>query len=393
MSDEEPAADTANRGDESEDGKEPKQAPAEEKTKPAAEAKAVSGDSKDIWQQLLELKAKEENESEAKNSTREASIVFIGPRHAGKSTLIHSYMFKDKEDTPKPTTSLDYKYTRSSVGMSMEKDLSHFWELGGGRSLVTLMDICLTPDTLAHTFIIITLDLSRPSMVVEDLVYWLEVVRKRIKSSLGSMYQSHPLVPKELAESAKDIFGAEHPDLAQVDLVELPVLIVANKFDKFKDNEPAKLGVMAKTLRAIAHSNGCSLLYTSKRHKSLIQTFRSRISRHVLNRPPSKTVQFDHTKPLSVPGGADSFKDIGPAEDSNNVCSAQAWIKTFAKYYPVNNKDRELIVAVDALKLDAEPVVDQMLAQKDEDLKQLRRRLQLKRRMKQNDQLELKKPS
>jgi hypothetical protein len=47
----------------------------------------------------------------------------------------------------------------------MDKDLSHFWELGGGRALTSLIDISLDADTLPATFAIITLDLSRPSMV------------------------------------------------------------------------------------------------------------------------------------------------------------------------------------------------------------------------------------
>ena len=34
------------------------------------------------------------------------------------------------DDIPPPTTSLDYRYVRSSVGVSEEKDLTHFYEIG-----------------------------------------------------------------------------------------------------------------------------------------------------------------------------------------------------------------------------------------------------------------------
>jgi len=189
----------------------------------------------DIWTQLLEKRDREEKDGQMADSLREASIVFLGARSAGKSTLIHSYMFKDKEDTPKPTTSLDYKYTRSSVGMSMEKDLSHFWELGGGRKLVSLLDICVTPETLQHTFAIITVDLSKPSSVVEELNYWLDTLRKRVKQCVAKLADSD--VPKKCKEQVLQMFGEEHQDVDKVNLSPIPIMIVGHKFDGFKDQE------------------------------------------------------------------------------------------------------------------------------------------------------------
>jgi len=350
-----------------------------EGAKPAADSGIV-----DIWSQLLEKRDREEKDGQMADSLREASICFIGPRGCGKSTLIHAYMFKDKEDTPKPTTSLDYKYTRSSVGMSMEKDLSHFWELGGGRKLVSLMDICVTPETLQHTFAIITVDLSKPTAVIEELNYWLDTLRKRVKQCIAKLAESE--VPKKCEEQVTAMFGEEHQDVDKVNLCPVPILIVAHKFDMFKDQESELLKVMSRTLRAIAHTNGASLLFTSKRHKPLMAAFRSRISRHVLNRPPSKTVQLDHTKPVCVPSGCDSFAQIGlPSDASSAQSPVQAWCTAFSKYFPLNDADREQNLTLDDLKLAPEPAVDQMLSQKDEDLKQIKRKMALKRRMKQVD--------
>mmetsp|Transcript_41031 Transcript_41031/g.80482 ORF Transcript_41031/g.80482 Transcript_41031/m.80482 type:complete len:449 (-) Transcript_41031:42-1388(-) len=338
---------------------------------------------KDIWTQLLEMKSKEEKENPS-SAMREANIVFLGPRHSGKSTLIHAYMHKDKEDVVKPTTSLDYKYTRSSVGMSMEKDLSHFWELGGGRALVNLLDIALTADTIAHTFALIVVDLSRPSAVVDDVQYWLGVLKNRVKAVVSQLSQSSSPLPKALLAEAKAQYGADHSELGQIDWLEVPVMIVAHKYDTFKDQEPELLKTMSKALRSIAHANGASLLYTSKMDKQLIHSFRSRISRHVLGRAPSKVLQGDYTKAISVPAGSDTFSNIGAAPDGRGG-QVQAWIETHRKYFPPNDQDKEATLAVKDVVLNAEPLVDQMLAQKDEDLKQVRRKLQLKRRMKQAD--------
>lgn len=338
---------------------------------------------KDIWAQLLEQQPEINNKEEC---AREASIVFIGPRHSGKSTMIHAYMFKDKEDTPKPTTSLDYKYTRSSVGMSIEKDLSHFWELGGGRALVNLMEICITPNTLENTLVVLNLDLSRQSAIIDDCQYWLEMLRARVRDCNTALHEKKSNIPKKLEAAQREQLGDQHEDLNRVDIIGIPVLIVANKYDYIKDENAEKLKVIAKSLRVLAHSQGCGLLYASKSHKPLLQTFRSRISRHVLNRPPSKTVQTDYTKPLSVPAGCDTFEDIGmPPESSGSQAPVMAWTEYFKKIFPLKNEDKEETILLDDVTLASEPVIDQMRAQKDEDLKQLKRKLQLKRRMKQVD--------
>lgn len=266
----------------------------------------------------------------------------------------------------------------------MEKDLSHFWELGGGRKLVNLLNICITPENLSQSLVVISVDMSKPSSIVDNLEFWLKTFRNRMKVCLGKLTASN--IPKKLKDMAVTSFGADHSDINKVSLSEVPILIVANKFDLFMDSETELLKVMARTLRAIAHSNGASLLYMSKRHKALHQLYRSRISRHVLSRAASKTVQLEHSKPLSVPVGCDSFEDIGlPAEASSAQSPVQAWCAAFAKYFPANESDKEHADNLPELQLASEPQVDQMLAQKDEELKQIKRKMQLKRRMKQAD--------
>lgn len=101
------------------------------------------------------------------------------------------------EDVPKPTTSLDYKYLRSSVGMSLKKDLSHFWELGGGRALVNLLDIALTADRLRDSFVVIVLDLSKPWRVLADATYYLDLVRKRVDVCLTGLREAKVACPLE----------------------------------------------------------------------------------------------------------------------------------------------------------------------------------------------------
>jgi hypothetical protein len=46
---------------------------------------------------------------------------------------------------------------------------------------------------------------------------------------------------------------------------------------------------------------------------------------------------MDSTKPLSVPGGSDTFADIGAVEDSNMNSPLKSWVTAFATYFPKVN--------------------------------------------------------
>ena len=61
----------------------------------------------------------------------ESELLFVGAKNSGKSTLIHSFLMK--EDTPKPTSALEYRFARRSTGE--DKAVANIWELGGGSQL------------------------------------------------------------------------------------------------------------------------------------------------------------------------------------------------------------------------------------------------------------------
>jgi len=356
--------------------------PAEDKKEEKKEKKVV-----DIWTQVLQARRKEEEEEKSK-APPEATIIFCGPRQSGKSSLIQSYMFKDKDLSGeiKPTTALDYKYTRSSVGMSMEKDLTHFWELGGGRAMSPLLDYALTPASVSFSFVVLSVDLSRPSRIAGNIKFWLDTLRARVVSCTKN---ASTQALKAMSAVQTDRLEAGHPDRSLVDPLPVPCLIVGTKYDQFKNNEPEAMKIVCRALRAVAHHNGCSLLFVSQKHKSLLQTFRSRIHRHIYNRAGSKTVQTNHTKPLSVPAGQDTFDDIElPDSATAGMGHVMAWSEKLAEVFPPNDQeDEELDVQLDSnsLALQPEPLVDNTLAMREEDLKRVKAEVALKRKMKQAD--------
>uniref|UniRef100_A0A7N5KLZ6 Dynein cytoplasmic 2 light intermediate chain 1 n=1 Tax=Ailuropoda melanoleuca TaxID=9646 RepID=A0A7N5KLZ6_AILME len=76
----------------------------------------------------------------------EKSVFFIGSKNGGKTTIILRCL--DRDEPPKPTLALEYTYGRRARGHNRPKDIAHFWELGGGTSLLDLISIPITSDTL-----------------------------------------------------------------------------------------------------------------------------------------------------------------------------------------------------------------------------------------------------
>lgn len=175
--------------------------------------------SKDLWQQICDERvASNESNAElaASQAQREATLLFLGPSQSGKSSLIQSYMFKDRDEVPRPTSSLDYRYTRTSLKDSMneEKSLSHFWELGGGSLLIDLIDISVSEKSLKHVLCLIVVDCSRTSALVQDATNYLNKLRRKADSLLSTLKSNGSPIPAQLQTQQRRRFGESHPDMS-----------------------------------------------------------------------------------------------------------------------------------------------------------------------------------
>lgn len=179
----------------------------------------------------------------------------------------------------------------------------------------------------------------------------------------------------------------------------MPVLICANKFDTLKSTEPESLRILARTLRALAHSHGASLLYTSRAHRdTLLKNYRARVTAHVMASASgggkAAAPSLDHTQHISLHAGQDSFAQIGDApppaaKDAQAQAQAQgnlkgpvgAWLAAFPKYFEAGPQDAEEGAVMEELELEAERSVDAALALRQEDLRRLQRELALRRKL------------
>lgn len=96
--------------------------------------------------------------------------------------------------------------------------------------------------------------------------------------------------------------------------------------------------------------------------------FRTRISHHLLGVEKRAAAQLNHIELVSVPVGADSFAQIGSADgssDEGSVAVVEGWRKLCSQYFPRKSTDAEVVVNLDELKLSAEPLIDQLVAQRE----------------------------
>ncbi|VDM47165.1 unnamed protein product [Toxocara canis] len=121
----------------------------------------------------------------------------------GKSQMI--LRFLDRNENTKPTIALEYTYGRRTRGMI--KDVAHIWELGGGTSLLNLMDIPLTSKNIEVTSLVIVIDLTKPEEMWNTFYGVLDAARARVESVMNELNDRAPNAYDRLIRNNKRRFG------------------------------------------------------------------------------------------------------------------------------------------------------------------------------------------
>uniref|UniRef100_A0A7S3GCS5 Cytoplasmic dynein 2 light intermediate chain 1 n=1 Tax=Palpitomonas bilix TaxID=652834 RepID=A0A7S3GCS5_9EUKA len=343
----------------------------------------------DIWSSILAEKGQDLRASERRHHT----VLVVGPKGSGKSSLISRIIKPDKVDKEesKEATGLEYTYMRGRTGQSLEDTVVHLWELGGGKKMEQLVDVVITPHTIANAVVVVMLDLSKPSVIFNDILYWMQRIKRRTEECFKELRlgRTTKKVPDETKERSKKRF-ANHPDVSAVSFPAIPIIFVGSKYDTFQDRDMETQKIMAKCLRFVAHSHGCSICYYTIKDSTTVKKFRALSNSFVFRTNPG-TGNLEHVKPLYVPAGSDALSKIGfpsiPGGAGNFHGDPQdLWKMVFEKTFPDNPADLDLD-EIDTINVEdfAEPTIDSMAMQKIDEI--ARYRLEVERREKEEEEL------
>lgn len=243
------------------------------------------------------------------------TLLIVGERKAGKSSIIQNFLLQNNEEAPKATVALEYKFARST-----SDSVAHIYELGGGRLLSNLINFPITEETLGNLIVIIALDLSIPYKVLDSLLYWLQVSKARID-------EVQEKGAKGAGKKAKSAQGTAK------------IMVIGCKYDIFANQESESRKWMGRVLRFFCMKNKASLFYYSSNEARLSGAVRQTLSHYLFDENVRVYDQKDHSQALQISEGVDSFELIGPPPGGKNVENPDyEWKKAFAKTFPKPEK-------------------------------------------------------
>ncbi|KAI8822224.1 uncharacterized protein EV422DRAFT_619352 [Fimicolochytrium jonesii] len=380
------------------------------------EAPASRKGTRDIWTLVKEMKAAEKKSGEAPDAPIESTLIFVGSRGAGKTSVV--LRFLDRDDPPTPTVGMEYTFARRTRGgMNAVKDVAHIWEIAGGIRLSELVSIPLKETNIHTSTFVIVVNLSKPAETIHTLTTLLprlHTTTTQILARLEARGSKRPKALRQFAwrkfmggtgekdEKEKDEKGL-HPDKEFLNPSLVPLVIIGTHYDLFKDMESDPRKLLLKSLRYLAHTHGASLLFTSP---SPTPSLRSLLSHHAFKTSAPRTLSTDANKPVVVLAGQDSLAAIGGPpgvlkslgrEDAVGGGRArvgwEAWKRDVDGVWPppgnVGDREPDEQVEVEGgiegegveegrrtrVEFDKfpEPAVDALRAQKEEELQKLKR--------------------
>ncbi|XP_076749506.1 cytoplasmic dynein 2 light intermediate chain 1 [Xylocopa sonorina] len=295
------------------------------------------------------------------NETRERSIIIVGSKGVGKTTIIHRFL--EKDDAPKPTIAMDYSFGRKA-GKSLTRNIVHVWEIGQLTS--SLVSAAMTGSTLTHSLhhitVLVMFDLSQPEILWSTFEETLSVIRNAMKMSYHDK-MIEELKQRRLKERRK---ASER----EVDPFPMKLCIIGGKYDQFKGLDLDKRELIGKTLRAIAHILGADLYYYALKDKVLSRRIKDLLSHYGFGTPLPDAKCTDFAKPLAVPSGTDSFSSIDLQFPQTRPSAILDTIKQiYVTRIPQESRSNEIILEDPSNEPNFnEPIIDRLRVQREEEI-------------------------
>ncbi|KAF0761709.1 cytoplasmic dynein 2 light intermediate chain 1 [Aphis craccivora] len=289
----------------------------------------------------------------------ERTLLVIGSKDAGKTSLIHSFF--DKNEKPKPTLALEYYFARRS-GKSLTKDICHVWELGGGLVFKDLLSVIVQKTRGRRLSVVLVLDLSKPDILWNTMEMLLEEVKVHLENVLD-------------IEEYNQINVKNIEDKKFMSPLPIPLMIVGSKYDVYQNFEPAKKRVLCQCLRYVAHTWGASLIFYSVNDTILVKVSKEMMSHYGFGTPYPKNHIYDSNKALLVPAGFDCFEKIDNLNEAGSIRSMHKYKNIFVSNFKqisiesgTHASSKENTDPLNDTNY-ADPLIDESLRKKQEELK------------------------
>lgn len=292
----------------------------------------------------------------------------------GKSMVINKYFDRD-EQTTRPTLALEYSYGRR-IGSGKTAQVLNVWELGSLDNAEQLLEVPMRTHGLQQLAAFIMLDLSQPQRVWTDLECAYRGLRQTAQRLLQ---QATPQLREDLERRALErVKQANHDAVgSSQELLPFPVVIVGGKYDIFMDFEPALKKHICRCLRSMGHLIGGAVLFYSYKLPKVAKVLRDTISHLGFGSPmnPFRAHVTDYNEALSIWFGTDSWAQIGIG-DGSTLLSVERIGATLSVEVPQLQLEKQKQQLPQDPAKDAgfkESVIDEMRAQKDEELASIMR--------------------
>lgn len=169
------------------------------------------------------------------------------------------------------------------------------------------------------------IDLSKPQNIIESSLRWIKAIREVVAKRMAELKATNNIAARAMKETARAVY-AESPDKSRVKPSDIPVFIIASKWDTLKSrgvSSTDKRSIL-QALRFIAHYSGASLFCTSILDANLKDIFRG-IMGSICFRTPTKSYTDAHLdKPVLISAGSDNFESILLGGKAGEFVSASA---------------------------------------------------------------------
>eukprot|EP00391_Amoebophrya_sp_Ameob2_P003691 CAMPEP_0179004046 /NCGR_PEP_ID=MMETSP0795-20121207/13051_1 /TAXON_ID=88552 /ORGANISM="Amoebophrya sp., Strain Ameob2" /LENGTH=371 /DNA_ID=CAMNT_0020698193 /DNA_START=2008 /DNA_END=3123 /DNA_ORIENTATION=+ len=345
------------------------------------------------------------------------TTLFVGKKKCGKTTLVERFINPSKEEFPKPTAALDYKFVRQDLQQG--KSIAHLYDCGQ-EPFADLVLRTSTSSPSATLCCVVVLDGTDPSSMLPSFIEWTSMLRTKLKAYNSNVQEAGGGSPSRSAVSAAQggpparppsaggvtsgttLFKRPDLALAGVDVEKLvdfhalrpfpvPLMIAVAKYDQMVAKMDAELRkVVIRGLRFFAHTLCAHFVCCAVQEKTAMNNFRGLLRGLLFNSATTVKPCLDMTKALCVPAGTDSLEKIGgPVPGS--AAEPSVWQRFLEQELPkradlgsgqaANKAGPEAAVTNADLAKFPEASIDGMVAQKGDELVQYKRLAERRQRL------------